>query len=645
MAIQLIFSLLLGLSPFAKATDSSLRNTVARVQAITQEHSRRLLAERKPQGYWFYPPVMGSSFVAQYWLVSQWLNRPIADFDLERFKTILFSEQLDDGSWYFLPDAGMTEGGTVGVTVLNYWALKAMGVPVSDPHLRKARTFILANGGMESSSAFVKILLMAFGNLDWNLFPTPPNIPFVSVSDYIGLVNPHFGLWMRPYIPPIAYLANLKVQKDLGPEFSLAELAIHKNSLPAMPSNSYQFVGDFASDAELALKIFSNQRVGHSSWGATTPATLFSMMVLDHAQNYLPNKKEAIAKAIERGLGFVHWLSLEAEGSSYRGAIFDGRYWDTVLLGGVLIEAGIPASELAVSARYVENRIIKRAGGLGFGADFEPDMDTDDTAEMIIFFRRAGKYPESIGRAVNWLGQMQNDEGLGQGGWGSFNKNNNPVYILDKITKPFRDSTEMFDPATPDVTGHILEALALVGFNVESSNSPMISAAVEYMRRNQKPDGTWYGRWGVNSLYGTSFAIVGLTEIGISPSDAMIRRGIRWIEGCQKTRGDGGFGESFLSYANPQLDCLVAPSSPTQTAWALLALLKVYKPTDWRVLKAVQYLLATYDDMVGWQDGIINGTGHPIVAPMFYPSYAKIFPLQALSRWVKAMNQSQGGRQ
>lgn len=599
----------------------------------------RLLAEQKPEGYWFYPSYMGTAFTSQYWLVAHWLGFDIPDFDIQKFQKIVLSEQLSDGSWYYLPDEGINSNGPVGVCILNYWALKAMGLSINHPQMIRAKQFIVEHGGLEASSSFAQVLLMAFGNLKWGSLPNLPNLPLLSLKNYVDFVNSKFASWMRAFIPPVAYLAQLKVSKYLGDQYDLSELVKNKSSLPKYRKREYSFSPNFKGEKAVAKFILDSQRLVAHSWGGSTPATLFSMMALDHAQNYMPEKRQAMKEAIQKGLSYVHFLTLNAESSSYRGVIFDGRYWDTVLIGGVLLEAGVLKSDLLATANYIDRRINRRTGGLSFGLDFEPEMDTDDTAEMLIFFNRGSFFSESIYKGVEWLNHMQNDESNGAGGWGAFSKNNNPVFYLKQLTDKFKDTAEVYDPSTPDVTGHILESLGLLGFNLTNDPSNVIQNAVEYMRRSQRSDGTWFGRWGVNSIYGTALSIVGLSEIGIPNDDPMIQRGIAWISHCQKTNSDGGFGESFMSYSDTSLDCLDAPSSPTQTGWALLALLKVKSPTDPIVLRAVEYLLNSYKSKTGWTDTIINGTGHPVVTPMFYPSYAKIFPLQALVRWLKAIKE------
>jgi squalene-hopene/tetraprenyl-beta-curcumene cyclase len=598
-----------------------------------------LLAEQKPQGYWFYPSYMGTAFTSQYWLVAHWLGFNIPDFDIQKFQKIVLAEQLSDGSWYYLPDEGISKNGPVGVCILNYWALKSMGLPVDHPQMMRAREFILKHGGLEASGSFARVLLMAFGNLKWGSLPSIPNLPLLSLKDYVGFVNSKFASWMRAFIPPIAYLAQLRVSKYLGEQYDLAELAKNKSSLPKHRNRQHNFSTNYKGEKATAKLILDSQRLVANSWGGSTPATLFSMMVLDHAQNYMPEKKKAMNEAIQKGLSYVHFLTLNSENSAYRGVIFDGRYWDSVLIGGVLLEAGVAKSDLFLTANYIDQRINRRTGGLSFGLDFEPEMDTDDTAEMLIFFNRGSFFYNSIYKGVEWLNQMQNDESSGAGGWGAFSKNNNPVFYLKQLTDKFKDTAEVYDPSTPDVTGHILEALGQLGFSLTNDPSSVIQNAVEYIRRSQKPDGTWFGRWGVNSIYGTALSIVGLREIGIPADDPMIQKGIAWIVHCQKINSDGGFGESFLSYSEASLDCLDAPSSPTQTGWALLALLKVRSPTDPIVLRAVEYLLNTYQYGAGWKDKVINGTGHPVVTPMFYPSYAKIFPLQAIVRWLKTIKE------
>lgn len=594
----------------------------------------RILAERKPEGYWFYPPPMGVSFTGQYWLVTQWLGHPIPDFDTKRFMTLVLNQQLSDGSWYYLPDKSVTNNGPLSVTILNYWTLKAMGYPTDSVPMKKARAFIRKSGGLEAANSFTKLLLACFGNLDWDFFPSLPKVPFLSVKTTLDLVTLDLGRWMRAFLPPVAYLANTKTRKLLGENFQIFELL--KNP-ERDPRKNKRVRGVELPD--LAMSIYNLHRPYAGSWGGSTTATLLSMMALEHAGTYMPESKRKFQAVIEDSYRYLHLMNIDAEGSAYRGATFDARYWDTVLLGTTLLESGVPKKELEKSAIYVDRFINRHKGGMAFGLDFEPDPDTDDTSEMIIFFRRGGFFPQSIRGALAWLYKMQNEDDQADGtpsagGWGAYSKDNNGAFPIKQLTEKFKDSTLLFDPATPDVTGHILEAYGALGFKIGHNSSLTIERAVEYLRRSQRPDGTWFGRWGVNSIYGTTFSILGLRAVGVPQADPLIVRGINWIANCQKLKGDGGFGESFLSYSRPNFTCLKAPSTPSQTAWALLALLSAKSANNYRILKALKYLVNTYNPKIGWTDELINGTGHPTVVPIFYPSYAKVFPLQAVSRWL-----------
>lgn len=607
-----------------------------KVKEIQQIEIARVFSERNADGYWHYPPQMGSLYSAQYWLLAKWLGVEIPNFDTKKFIEIVLHDQLPNGSWYFLPDATVKTEGQVGVSVMNYWALKAMGVPVSHPQMVLAKNWILQNGGLEASNNSVKAILPCFGNLAWEAFPLPPNAPFLSPSTAIGLVSPTVGRWMRSFIPPVAYLANVKATRILGGNFQIPELLKNKKlafDIKRMPSTPIKI-------PDLAMRIFKSQRTFGGSWGGTTIASLLSMMVVKHAESYMPEMKPQFEEAITRGMKYVKELQLGTPVSAYRGAVFDGRYWDSVLIGNTLLEAGVPASKLLPTATYVNRFINERTGGMSFGKDYEPDPDTDDTAEMILFFKRGNFFPRSVINGTDWITTMQNSEDQndgtpGRGGWGAYDRNNNALFPVQQMTVNYTDSTWIFDPATPDVTGHILEALGSVGFRVDNGiPTKVLDSALEYMKRSQESDGTWFGRWGVNSLYGTGASIVGLRSVGIEADNSMITKGLSWLQSCQKYSGDGGFGESFLSYKYKNMNCLDTPSSPTQTAWALFAYLSVNDITSERTLRAIEYLVNSYDTKNGWHDDLINGTGHPVVVPIFYPSYARIFPLQAVSRWL-----------
>ncbi len=648
ITVILIVSTLFMGAPKVHASQLNYQSDISALKGqllqIQKTEVARILSERTADGYWSYPPPLGISYAGQYWLITKWLGHPIPDFDTKRFIELVLNEQLADGSWYYLPDKTIKSGGNISVTILNYWTLKAMGVSLERSEMLRAKEFIVKAGGLESANNFVKFLLMTFGNLDWDLFPTPPNIPLISVNDVIGFIKPTMGRWMHAFLPPVAYLANLRVSKNLGPNFQVLELLKNPKLAPrkSVPEPDIDL-------RDLVMTIYRSHRPLGGSWGGSTPSTLYSMMVLQHAQLAMPDLRSEFQAAMDDAYRYLHLINIESGDSAYRGAIFDGRYWDTVLLGTTLLESGVSKKELAISAQYTDRFINRRTGGMSFGWDYEVDPDTDDTSEMIIFYNRGRFFDKSVVAGVHWLSQMQNTEDQpdgtpGIGGWGSYSKNNNPKFPVDELTEKFKDSTGIFDPATPDVTGHILEALGSSGFRIGNSASPMILKAVEYMRRSQRSDGTWFGRWGVNSIYGTAAAVVGLRSVGISESDPMIVNGLTWLSNCQKLKTDGGFGESFLSYSDSKITCQNTPSTPTQTAWALLALESSQPVDSYRILKALKYLVQSYDEKIGWKDEQINGTGHPVVTPMFYPVYAKVFPLQAISRWLNSIEKTEKAR-
>ncbi len=588
--------------------------SLASIDSILQEQKVRLLSE-KQQNRWHYPMYMGYHYTSQVWLVSNWLGMVSPKWDTERFKKLLLKSQLPDGSWQTLKEPANPTG-DINPTILNYWALKSMGVSSTTLPMLKARAYVLNHGGAEKAHKFTQVFLMAFGNQPWNEFPSIPKIPFLDFGD---LVTPKVARWIGPHIDPMIYLVQRNVVKDLGPNFKIGELFLRDHSLPSQSIGKFNLL---ESDFDVARKMFWRQRP-NGSWGGSTSSTMFTQMALLHASEAFPEKRQMFLSSIKLGQTFNERMVLGSRESAYLGVTVDGRYWDTALVGQTLAELGVPGEQLASSAKYLLNYRDK-TGGYGFGIDFEMDMDTDDTAEILLFHHKIGFYGDHNQQSLHWLDKMQNDDG----GWGAFDKNNVGNWFMNRQTKVLEDTADFFDESSADVTGHILEALA--AFNQTVENSESVRKAISYLRSTQEKPGRWYGRWGVNYIYGTSAAVVGLRKAGLSKYDPMLVNADLWIKSCQNS--DGGFGEAYLTYKHPSLECK-GISTPSQTAWALLALLETNPWHHPAVTKAVEYLTKNFKSGYGWSDESINGTGQPVTAPMQYPVYPKVFPTLALARF------------
>ncbi|MEI8348507.1 MAG: prenyltransferase/squalene oxidase repeat-containing protein, partial [Pseudomonadota bacterium] len=262
-----------------------------------------------------------------------------------------------------------------------------------------------------------------------------------------------------------------------------------------------------------------------------------------------------------------------------------------------------------------------------------PDS-TDDTAELVIALAKTDRvrYAKNLRRATDWIIQMQNADG----GWGAFDRNNNGSALLEHFVREFQDSADLFDDSSADVTGHVLEALADSGLLSSSSEEEIqdsIDSAVEYLKDTQDPKTfAWKGRWGVNFIYGTSAAIVGLLKVGESPASPYIKKSLDWLESLQNP--DGGFGETTASY-NVASRAGRGLSTPSQTAWVLQALLEGGRGQSLATQKAVQYLIESFQRDGRWIDHSVVGTGHPSVVYLEYPSYPYAFPLMALGKYLR----------
>jgi squalene-hopene/tetraprenyl-beta-curcumene cyclase len=621
----------------SQSPNTHLMSEISSTLALAQTQTLKLQVNKT---YWNYPLYLGSMYTSQYILLRHWILRssknnrsydralPNSPLDENKFKTELLDTQRTDGSWPIIFDSN-TLRGDLNATILHYASLKVMGLKPTDTVLINARKFILKNGGITKASLFTKIALSLTGNYNWSNIPT---IPYIVFDENFYLNYKNFGQWIAPHLFPISYLQKVDARKQLGPEFVLNELWIELPNAIAKNNSKFHYENsskpDF-TDQIILLKMLGRQKP-QGSFGGYTTATLFTLAALTHYQQYRSDFDSSINSAIERGLNFVDQLYFNSGSSSYMGVTCDGRYWDTALIGQGLLESGVNAQVFAPTNQYLLKIQDQASGGFGFGLDFESYMDTDDTAEILLYFKKSGIHNSKVDRALNWLLSMQNDDG----GWGAFDRNNTGNFILKMATNEFNDSADMFDESSPDVTGHILEALAAYGFR--SENSMVVRRAIDYLQNHQDDKlPAWSGRWGSNYIYGTSASLIGLLHAGVNPQLEWIQNSVDWLMKCQN-KYDGGFGESFDSYARPTLACK-GISTPTQTAWALMAMIETGKGESPQAQAAAQYLVRSFQSNgQQWVDkNTFVGTGHPKIVPMHYPSYATAFSMMALARYQK----------
>ena len=559
------------------------------------------------------------------------------------------SRQRADGSW-----ANFFGGpGDLSTTVEAYLALRLAGDAPDAPHLARARDWIVARGGVEATRVFTRIWLALSGLWSWDDLPViPPEL--IWLPSWFPLNIYDWGCWARQTIVALAVVQSFRPSRPLP--FGIDEL---KAGLTPgrRPDDPGRRTADpwarFFAALDRALHLYRpvkpirraalrrcaewiiarQERDG--CWGGIQPPWVYSLMAL-HLLGY-----DLEHPVMRRGLGGLDRFTITEEtpdGPVRRLEACQSPVWDTVLAMTALADAGLPADHpaLVAAARWVLGEEIRgpgdwqvrrpdlAPGGWAFEFDNDNYPDTDDTAEVILALRRvslpANEAKPAIERGLRWLAGMQSRDG----GWGAFDADN----TRELVTKlPFCDFGAVIDPPSADVTAHILEAFAAEGL----AGSLPARRGGEWLLRAQQPDGSWFGRWGANYVYGTGAVVPALIAAGVRPSKPAIRRAVAWLEARQND--DGGWGEDLRSYDDPALAGRGA-STASQTAWALLALLAAGERHGEAAERGVRWLAGTQRDDGSWDEPAYTGTGFPGDFYINYHLYRLAFPVSALGRYV-----------
>jgi squalene-hopene/tetraprenyl-beta-curcumene cyclase len=630
---------------------TGLDTAIARARA-------HLLARQEPDGHWVGELEADTTITAEQLLLCHLLDR--VDRERER-KAVRYlrRRQRPDGGFDLFP-GGPTN---LSATIKAYFAMKMAGVPVDDPAMAAARERIREMGGPVRANVFTKILLALFGEYDWNGVPAMPvEIMLFPSRFFFNLYEVSY--WSRTVIVPLLVIMDRKPVMWLPPERSLDELwpvPRERASLrfPRIPEpfgwrdlawkNFFIAVDDGLKiwerfsprplrkrAIEAARRWLEERLVLPGGLGGIYPAmanSILAMRLLGYADDH----------PLVRGqLKEIEALAIETDDElHYQPCV--SPVWDTGLAINALIESGLPADHPALrrAAEWLLDRQVLVAGdwrvkrpGLAPGGwpfqyanDYYPDLDDTAVAVMALHKVRGidpARSRAAIERGAAWLLGMQGNDG----GWASFDADQNRLY-LNNI--PFADHGALLDPSTEDLTGRGLEMCGTLGYRTDF---PPARRALQFVRRTQRHDGAWFGRWGVNYVYGTWSVLRGLRAIGENLEAEYVRRAVRWLEKHQNP--DGGWGESCESYDDPALAGR-GPSQPSQTAWALLGLLAAGARGP-AVEQGVRYLLATQESDGGWTDPFWNGTGFPRVFMLKYHLYAKYFPLWALGVYRRTLD-------
>ena len=630
---------------------------------------RHLKGLQDPAGWWKGDLETNVTMDAEDLLLRHFLG--IGDpADTERTARWIRSQQRADGTW-----ATFAGGpGDLSTTAEAWVALRLAGDPADAPHLVSAAAFVRSRGGVAATRVFTRIWLSLVGLWSWDDVPTiPPEImllpPWVPLNIY------DWACWARQTIVPLAVVSSLRPVRPLP--FGIDELRSDRR--PRRPVPTPWEVGFGLLDKALhaygrrpfgllrryatgrAERWILDRQEADGSWGGIQPPWVYSLLALhllghemdspemraglagldafmvqvDGAPSAplppLPDHPDLVpgpAAAAEPVAGPVRWLEA-----------CQSPVWDTALALTALLDAGVPAGDPAVLAAagwllaeevrvggdWAVRRPALAPGGWAFEFANDGYPDVDDTAEVVLALRRvAAGHPDpaavhaAADRGVEWVVGMASSDG----GWGAFDADNTRE-LVRKL--PFCDFGAVIDPPSADVTAHVVEMLA------PTPGAPL-DRGIDWLLRSQEPDGSWFGRWGVNHVYGTGAAVPALVAAGIPAGGPVIRRAVRWLEEHQNP--DGGWGEDIRSYTDPRWIGR-GPSTASQTAWALLALVAAGSLTG-AAERGVDFLVRTQRPDGTWDEPQFTGTGFPGDFSINYHLYRLVFPLSALGRYAEA---------
>ncbi len=633
--------------------------------AIERAHGR-LAREQFADGFWWAELESNATMDAEYILMMHF----IGNHDDAIWRSVaqdIRSYQRSDGSWAMYHGAP----GDLSTTIECYFALKLTGDV--GPHLDRARNFIVARGGIAQARVFTRIWLALCGEWEWDDLPAMP-IELMLLPPRAPISIYRFSSWARATIVPLLVLMTDRPVRRVPAPAGLAELRVsapsrmvprdaidraflsidtllhHYHRLPWHPLR--------ARACAAAERWIVGHQEADGSWGGIQPPTVYSMMAL-HALGYGLEHP-----VLRRCLDGMHdrWMLRRGDGSLRVQACLS-PVWDTALALVALLDAGAPpgAHNVQRAARWLLKEEVRVPGDWsvwvpgvepsGWSFEFENDLypDIDDTAMVLLALHKAGALDAGTRvRALTWLFAMQS----ANGGWAAFDKDNTsqlPARI------PFADFGEMIDPPSADVTAHVIETLGELGFDRRHA---AVAKALDYLYAQQEPQGSWFGRWGVNHIYGVGAVLPALAAIGEPMDSVAVRRAVSWLVARQNI--DGGFGEGCESYVDPKARGRGA-STPSQTAWALLALIAAQREDSPAARRAVAFLLDTQRADGGWDEDAFTGCGFPgygvgeqrgarirqgreLSAGFMirYHLYRDCFPLLALGRYRSAVTERGG---
>ncbi len=636
------------LSPIEEAgrPDYSV-DLVNRVSAAIEKTRRYYAQMQHVDGYWWYELESNVTITAEYLMLLHFAGI----MDKERDSKIaghILKHQRPDGTW----SIHWGGSGDLSTTVEAYFALKLSGLSQEDHRLIKAREFIMAHGGVGGSRFFTKIFLALFGQYDWKDVPSVP-VEIVLLPRWFPLNIYNFSSWARATLVPLSIVLDIKPVRAIPVDRGVREL--YREQRPHSPDGyrapffswkRFFTMLDGAIKAteenplrpfrkrglEAALRWVLAHQEETGDWAGIQPAmvnSILALLSLGHDLSYEP---------IQKGLDALQRFTVERDDEILLQSCIS-PVWDTALTALALQAAGVERSHptMVKACNWLVDRQIsvkgdwsvKRPGLVPGGWAFEfinnwyPDID--DTAVVLMLLNDSGRdrfiSEQNLERALRWIFGMQGKDG----GWGAFDVDNN-MEVFNQT--PFGDLEAMVDPSTPDITGRVLELLGQLRYPASSKE---VKAALKFLKKTQEKDGLWWGRWGVNYVYGTWSVLVGLQSIGEDMDQPYIRKAAASLKRHQNQ--DGGWGECCESYHDRELR-ICGTSTPSQTAWAVMALIAAGQGKGKEVARGVLFLLENQKPDGTWDEREFTATGFPKHFMINYHNYRNCFPLMALGKFV-----------
>jgi len=633
----------------AAGTDR-LDTAIARSQAW-------FFGEQRPDGFWHAPLEANVSMETEYIFFNRFMGRRPATE--KRIAERMLATQSEDGSWPLFHGGS----GNLSNTIEAYFALKLCGLNPDEAAMRRARDYIMARGGLAKAGVLTRVFLAYFGQFPWSGLPAMP-VELVLLPPWFPINIYALSSWARGTVVPLIVLMAKRPHIEIPPEQGVSELWLKGpawDDLNFVPSREWlswrnfflavdatlKFLGrsEWAPLRERALGraeewILSHQDV-NGGWGGIQPAMINSVMAL----RALGHRDDA--PPVAKGVQAIDDFLIDNDGHLFFQPCVS-PVWDTALAAKALLDSGVPAnhSSLQRAADWlISNQVLKTGDWQIYNPKLEPGgwvfefandsyPDVDDSAVILMVLKRvAGVDPERLSRAIaygmNWTLGMQSRNG----GWAAFDTDNDADF-LNQI--PFADMEAMIDPPTEDITGRMLEMMGIYGLDLRFGRA---RRGREFLLRTQRADGSWWGRWGGNFIYGTWSALSGLRAIGEDLGASYVRRAVAWLKAHQNP--DGGWGESLESYADERLAGR-GESTASQTAWALLGLLAGEQVVSPELCRGIDYLLDRQQSDGSWEELYFTGTGFPRHFFLRYHMYRNYFPLMALGRFRARV--AEGGR-